>query len=118
MVCARIEPSAWRVPVIVTVWLSCRSAVDPSTCLERVTVGPNVTFTSQLVLVTVIEVPPRLVTVPRASPCVPAAVVAPGDGQTPPVAPRPPPNAFEPVLVLARALFVAALALTLFWPTL
>src|SRR5216684_181382 len=66
---------------MVTVWLSCRSDVVPSACFEMVTVGPNVTFTSQLVLVTVIDVLLRLVTVPRARLWLPAAGVAPGDWQ-------------------------------------
>src|SRR6266849_2537345 len=117
MVWARIEPSACRVPVIVTVWLSCRSDVEPSACFDTVTVGPNVTFTSQLVLVTVIDVPPRLVTVPLARLWVPAAGVAPGDGQTAPT-PLPPVKALEPEPALARAPAGDALALTLFWPTL
>src|SRR5216683_1362253 len=117
MVWARIDPSACRVPVIVTVWLSCRSDVEPSTCFEMFTVGPNFTTTSQLVLVTVIEVPLRFVTVPRARPWVPAAGDAPGEGQTPPT-PRPPPNAVEPVPVVVRLPVVDALAVTLVWPTL
>jgi hypothetical protein len=82
-----------------------------------VTVGPKVTFTSQLVLVTVIDVPPRLATVPRATLWAPAAGVAPGDGQAAPNA-LPPTNGFEPLVLLARAPAVDALALTLFWPTL
>jgi hypothetical protein len=81
------------------------------------TVGPNVTFTSQLVLVTVIDVPPRLATVPRATLAVPAAGVAPGDGQTAPK-PLPPATAFDPVPAFVRLPPVDALALTLFWPTL
>src|SRR6266849_8055991 len=102
MVWARIEPSACRVPVIVTVWLPCRSEVAPSACFEMGTVGPKVTFTSQLVLVTVIDVPPRLVTVPRAMLWAPtAAGVAPGEGHAAPNA-LPPANGFGPLVLLAR----------------
>src|SRR4029077_5665573 len=114
---ARIEPSGWRVPVTVTVWLSCRSDVVPSTCLEIVTVGPNVTFTSQLVLATVIDLPLRSLTVPRARRIVPAAGVAPGEGQTPP-RPLPPPVKPLEAPPVPRVPVVDAFALTLFCPTL
>src|SRR5438445_8567082 len=103
---------------MVTVRLSWRSAVEPSTCFWIVTVGPNVTFTSQFVLVTVIAVPLRLLTVPRARPCEPVAGgVAPGDGHT---APSPRPPALRPELPVfpARVAPGVELALTLFWPTL
>src|SRR5260370_37599582 len=108
MVGARIEPSACRVPVIVTVWLSCRSPVEPSTCFWMVTVGPKVTFTSQLVLVTVIDVPARLATVPRATLWAPTAGVAPGEGQAAPST-LPPLDGSEAPGVLARSPPAAAL---------
>src|SRR5712691_8026637 len=104
---------------MVTVWLSCRSDVVPSACLEMVTVGPNVTFTSQLVLVTVIEPVLRVVTVPRARPWVPAAGAAPGDGQTAATPLAPPPVKFDdPLLVPVRVPVGVELALTLLCPTL
>src|SRR5437899_4514100 len=118
IVCARIDPSAWRVPVIVTVRLSWRSAVEPNTCFWIVTVGPNVTFTSQFVLVTVIEAPLRLVTVPRARPWEPVGGgVAPGEGHTAPK-PLPPALRLDPPALLTRVPPLVELALTLFWPTL
>src|SRR5260221_1806090 len=102
---------------MVTVWLSCKSDVVPSACFEMVTVGPNVTFTSQLVLVTVIEVLLRLVTVPRARLWLPAAGVPPGDGQAA-AKPRPPPvKLLEPLGAPVRVEAEGELALTLCWPT-
>src|SRR5712692_3577911 len=97
---------------MVTVWLSCRSDVVPSTCFEMVTVGPNVTFTSQLVLVTVIDVVLRLVTVPRARLWLPSAGVAAAN-------PRPPPvKLVDPLGAPVRVEAEGELALTLFCPTL
>src|SRR5258708_1086839 len=80
-------PSAWRVPVMVTVRLFFRSAVEPALCLVIVMFGPRVTFTSQLGLVTVSELVARLLIVPRAS-AWPVEGVAPGVGHA---AARPPP---------------------------
>src|SRR5260370_21795946 len=117
MVGAMSDPSACGVPVIVPVWLPCRSPVEPSTCFWMVTVGPKVPFTSQLVLVTVIDVPARLATVPRATLWAPTAGVAPGEGQAAPSA-LPPVNGFEAPGLLARAPAGDALALTFVWPTL
>src|SRR5260370_22532904 len=117
MVGAMSDPSACGVPVIVTVWLSCRSPVEPSTCFWMVTVGPKVTFTSQLVLVTAIDVPARLAPVPRATLWAPTAGVAPGEGQAAPSA-LPPVNGFEAPVLLARAPAAHAPARTLFWPPL
>src|SRR5258706_7450944 len=103
---------------MVTVWLSCRSDVVPSTCFEMVTVGPNVTFTSQLVLVTVIDVLLRLVTVPRARLWPPAGGVAPGDGQAA-ATPRPAPvKLLDPLEVPVRVEAAGEPALTLVWPNL
>ncbi len=83
-----------------------------------VTVGPNVTFTSQLVLVTVIDVLLRLVTVPRARLWLPPAGVAPGDGQAA-ANPRPPPvKMLDPLGAPVRVEAEGELALTLFCPTL
>jgi hypothetical protein len=110
-----MDPSAWRVPVTVTVWLSDRSEVEPATVFDTAVVGLNVTVTSQPVLLRVMDDELRLLIVPRAKVCEPGAGVAPGLGHAPASAPprpcaNPPfPRVFDEV---------AALALTLFWPTL
>jgi hypothetical protein len=52
---------------MVTVRLFFKSAVEPALCLLIATFAPSVTFTSQLELVTVSELEPRLLIVPRAS---------------------------------------------------
>src|SRR5260370_14228417 len=102
---------------MVTVWLSCKSDVVPSACFEMVTVGPNVTFTSQLVLVTVIDVLLRLVTVPRARLWPPAAGDAPGDGHAA-ASPRPAPvKLLDPLVAPVPVAAAGELALTLVGPT-
>src|SRR5258706_13110463 len=103
---------------MVTVWLSCRSDVVPSACFEIVTVGPNVTFTSQLVLGTVIDVLLRLVTVPRARLWPPAGGGAPGDGQAA-ATPRPAPGKLpDPLEVPVRVEAAGERRVSLFCPTL
>src|SRR5215469_4365256 len=117
-------PSAWRVPMIVTVMLSFRSPVLPATVLETCTVLPNTTLVSHCVFVRVIEPAARSVTVPRATALEPGeGEGAPGLGHAaakarpPPPAP-PPPNALPPLELFDELLVLVVLALTLFWPSL
>src|SRR5437660_9768855 len=112
-------PSAWRVPMIVTVMLSFRSDVLPATFIDTWTALPNTTLTSQLVLEIVMEVEESPLMVPRATACVPGeGDAAPGLGHTAPAVRPPPATPLKLPGVREACLAVFVLALTLFCPTL
>src|SRR6266480_6324342 len=105
MLLALMLPSASRVPVTVTVWLSCKSEACPTTDFRTITLWSKVILTSVLQraawMVRLLFV--RLATVPlaprrAAAPDALALGLAPGLGQAA-AAPRPPPRPFPAVRV-------------------
>src|SRR5258708_7989810 len=110
-------PSAWRVPMIVTVMVSFRSEVVPVTVFETCTVLPKVTFTSHVPMVMVRDDDVRSVTVPLATALPPGdGEGAPGLGHAVPKVPPlpPPPPKPDPELPVRADSFCVVLALTLF----